>query len=670
LAAGSTRLPLALALGIALTSSTPAATPSRKIDPGMARPAPEPAAAPDVFGPGAVLTAGQLRMKVTNWGYVGNVFPDLSADPAGQWPGNSGVEYLSSIRLAVAAVNPQAAQPEDRYRVSQSFEWRPPTLDPVDHIYAAAQGTPGGARFVNEDGDVDPIYFEPLVDEDFLDGRDNDGDGFIDEDFAAIGDQMLSLVMRDDTPQAIQGSIDEPHIPLGLECRQIAWCYHTPGFDDFDVVDYTIINRSGHTLDSLFVGWQVDMDCGPTSNPYYFIDDRDLPGYPHGTFTLPLAALDPRFQLPHDPITGVSSDSALCPRLELEVNGFAVADDDGDGGQTPGVAAFLLVDQTTDPLGITGPTRTGFRTFRSYRVGTPWGAGGAPTNDSLRFALMSGNENVDNSTGFVTAAPGGQAGDYVQWCSVGPYRNVPNNGSVHATVAFAVQRGRYAVDVDYAADYASYKNGTLPGAELLARHPLLRAALVMEAAFAGTEQLIAGLPRPDWHGRETPLRLAPGSSPVFAADCRDAELGGYRRVDDREYTWFDFDCDYCTGAWSWPAAHGYFHVPWVVPAAALVSAGPEAAPPPRGAITAYPNPMRDESRVEFDLPERAEVRVSVLDLAGRQVRLLADERFDAGPHAVPWDGRDGAGIRVPAGVYSLKIAYRHVSRSRSIVVVR
>ena len=91
-----------------------------------------------------------------------------------------------------------------------------------------------------------------------MDGRDNDGDGKIDEDYAAIGQQMFSCVIRDDTPQAINTTFNEKHVPLGLECRQTAWAYSIAGFQDFDVIQYDIYNRSGHTLDSMTVGCPPD----------------------------------------------------------------------------------------------------------------------------------------------------------------------------------------------------------------------------------------------------------------------------------------------------------------------------------------------------------------------------------------------------------------------------
>jgi len=107
--------------------------------------------------------------------------------------------------------------------VSSGGEWRPATLDPVDKIYRAYDGILNGARYVNDDQDVDPITGIARIDEDFLDGRDNDLDGSIDEDFAAIGQQMFSCMMRDDTPQAINTAFAEKHVPLGLECQQMAW---------------------------------------------------------------------------------------------------------------------------------------------------------------------------------------------------------------------------------------------------------------------------------------------------------------------------------------------------------------------------------------------------------------------------------------------------------------
>src|SRR6185503_8710633 len=49
---------------------------------------------------------------------------------------------------------------------------------------------------------------------------------------------------------------------------------------------------------------------------------------------------------------------------------------------------------------------------------------------------------------------------------------------------------------------------------------------------------------PDGHGRETRVR-APRGFIISAGDCRDE--GGLRPINEFGYTWFDFDCNYCTG---------------------------------------------------------------------------------------------------------------------------
>src|SRR5204862_1818016 len=109
-----------------------------------------PSALPDIFGPGSVLKAGNVVMKVTNIGICGNPFV-TSSDPSGQWPGASGVEYMNAIALAVGGV--ETVNGQQIRRVTYSTEWRPPSLDVEDKIYATYDGIIGGSRFSDDDGD-------------------------------------------------------------------------------------------------------------------------------------------------------------------------------------------------------------------------------------------------------------------------------------------------------------------------------------------------------------------------------------------------------------------------------------------------------------------------------------------------------------------------------------
>lgn len=535
----------------------------------------KPADLPDIFGPGAVLNVGNVAMKVTNNGFIGNPFTNLSSDPAGQWPGVSGIEYLDYFGLAIGAVNPTATDPAAKRRVSYLLEWRPPTLDPVDRIYKAYDGIKNGGRFQNDDSAIDH-----LVDEEYLDGHDNDGDGFVDEDFAAIGQQMYSCVIRDDTPQAINASATEKHVPLGLEVQQMAWAYSIPGYTDFNVVEWDVFNRSGHTLDSLVVGGIVDMDCGPTEKSSYWQDDVDLGSFPSGDFIHVTAAGDLRVQdstmRAPNTATDVDPDSALCPRYPIQIHGFSICDDDGDEGKTVGIPTFLLVNHTVDPSGANGPRKVMFNAWRAYTTGTPYNQGGRPSIDQERFELLVGVQpnNVEHDTtsanyGFINVPPGDQKGDWVDWWSCGPWRNVRNNDKVTVTVAFQVARGNKVTALQYAGDYLAYKAGSFQGGApaLFAKYPSLDNAFAVQVAYEGVWE-----DRPDWpqpltngHGRETPVKPRVGEPPIVGAeDCRD--LGPRPAITsdpNQPPDWFDLDCDYCTGVYdSKIRKRGMFHHTW------------------------------------------------------------------------------------------------------------
>jgi hypothetical protein len=73
-------------------------------------------------------------------------------------------------------------------------------------------------------------------------------------------------------------------------------------------------------------------------------------------------------------------------------------------------------------------------------------------------------------------------------------------------------------------------------------------------------------------------------------------------------------------------------------------------------LSSRPNPFGAGTTVEFRLPNAAHVSMKVFDAAGHLVRLLADDRLPAGPHAQMWDGRSDAGKRLGSGTYFIKLA--------------
>jgi hypothetical protein len=67
-----------------------------------------------------------------------------------------------------------------------------------------------------------------------------------------------------------------------------------------------------------------------------------------------------------------------------------------------------------------------------------------------------------------------------------------------------------------------------------------------------------------------------------------------------------------------------------------------------------PNPFTAGTRIEFELPVRGAVDLAVFDAHGRRVRALDHAVFEAGPHALHWDGRGDRGERLSPGIYFLR----------------
>ena len=99
-------------------------------------------------------------------------------------------------------------------------------------------------------------------------------------------------------------------------------------------------------------------------------------------------------------------------------------------------------------------------------------------------------------------------------------------------------------------------------------------------------------------------------------------------------------------------------------------AGETTAPVRFGPMAARPNPTVDGCVVSFALPREEAVDLRILDVTGRCVRRLTDERAGAGAHESFWDGRDDGGVRVPAGLYIAELRAGPTRERIKIVLLR
>jgi uncharacterized delta-60 repeat protein len=86
--------------------------------------------------------------------------------------------------------------------------------------------------------------------------------------------------------------------------------------------------------------------------------------------------------------------------------------------------------------------------------------------------------------------------------------------------------------------------------------------------------------------------------------------------------------------------------------------------------TMLPNPSTEKMTIAFDLPSAQPVNIVLYDVSGRAVRTIANEPLPAGRHQRIWDGADGNGLPVAAGVYFAQLVAGTDRDRRKLVVIR
>jgi Subtilase family/FlgD Ig-like domain/FG-GAP-like repeat len=83
-----------------------------------------------------------------------------------------------------------------------------------------------------------------------------------------------------------------------------------------------------------------------------------------------------------------------------------------------------------------------------------------------------------------------------------------------------------------------------------------------------------------------------------------------------------------------------------------------------------PNPFNSATMIEYAVPSRSHVTISVYDILGRKVRDIVNEPKSSGKYSACWDGRDSGGKEVASGVYFYRIKAGDFAQSRKMVLLK
>ncbi len=84
----------------------------------------------------------------------------------------------------------------------------------------------------------------------------------------------------------------------------------------------------------------------------------------------------------------------------------------------------------------------------------------------------------------------------------------------------------------------------------------------------------------------------------------------------------------------------------------------------------YPNPFNPTTNIRFSVPELANVRISIYNLLGQEIRTLLSDQVDRGTRIVEWNGKDNSGRSVPTGTYIYRMTADGFSQANKMLLLK
>ena len=84
----------------------------------------------------------------------------------------------------------------------------------------------------------------------------------------------------------------------------------------------------------------------------------------------------------------------------------------------------------------------------------------------------------------------------------------------------------------------------------------------------------------------------------------------------------------------------------------------------------FPNPFNPETTINFDVARSEQVKISVYNVLGQQIRVLLNETLSAGEYQLKWDGKDDLGNNVASGIFLLQMTAGDYSKNLRMLLIR
>lgn len=85
-------------------------------------------------------------------------------------------------------------------------------------------------------------------------------------------------------------------------------------------------------------------------------------------------------------------------------------------------------------------------------------------------------------------------------------------------------------------------------------------------------------------------------------------------------------------------------------------------------LSIIPNPVLAGCRISYTLSETSKIRLSVHNLLGSEIVVLADRLHPYGEYTINWHGTDESGQRLPEGIYFIMLDYKDFHEIQKVMI--
>ena len=84
----------------------------------------------------------------------------------------------------------------------------------------------------------------------------------------------------------------------------------------------------------------------------------------------------------------------------------------------------------------------------------------------------------------------------------------------------------------------------------------------------------------------------------------------------------------------------------------------------------YPNPFNPVTKLDYNLPLRSMVNISIYNVLGQEIKILVNGVKEYGYHSITWNGQDNLGKEMASGVYFARITSQGFTKTRKMLLVK